>query len=279
MARSMAMRDILSQVARGSLSPEDAAARLEELEREEPTPPPGPGSEPETEAIREIRIVRQRGQVEVVGDPLVKEVAVEGPHVARRECGTMVIEGEDGWDDNFKHRGSSPTPRHPWGGWDDIPGFIFTRRFPGGWMRGWDSRPLVVRMNPHLPLEITLQAGSARISGVVAPIHAEVQAGSTSIDGFAGPLSLSVQAGSVRASGRLDHGASRIFCEAGSVQLQLTHDSSVRITARSAIGKISLPTGDGWVVGGSDREARIGTGEATLDIEATAGAVRVTAEQ
>lgn len=273
MARSAAMRDILSQVAQGSLSPEDAAARLEALEREEPTP------EPEIGTAREVRIVRQRGQVEVVGDPSVKEVAVEGAHVARREGGTLVIEGEDDWEDHFTHRESPPNPRHTWGGWDDIPGFIFTRRFSGAWMRGWDSRPLVVRMNPNLPLEITLQAGSARIRGVVGPIRAEVQAGSTSIDGFTGPLSLSVQAGSVRASGRLDHGASRIFCEAGSVQLHLTHDSSVRITARSSIGKISLPTGDGWVVGGSDREATIGTGDATLDIEATAGAVRVTAEQ
>ena len=277
MARSAAMRDILSQVAQGSLSPEEAAARLEELEREEPAP--GPGPEPETETAREIRIVRQRGQVEVVGDPSVKEVAVEGPHVARREGDALVIEGEDNWDDMFKQGEFPPNPRHRWGGWDDIPGFIFTRRFSGGWMRGWDSRPLVVRMNPHLPLEITLQAGSARIRGVAAPIRAEVQAGSTSIDGFTGPLSLSVQAGSVRASGRLNHGASRIFCEAGSVQLHLIHDSSVRITARSSIGKISLPTGDGWVVGGSDREATIGAGEATLDIEATAGAVKVTAEQ
>lgn len=277
MARSAAMRDILSQVAQGSLSPEEAATRLEELEREEPAP--GPRPEPETGTTREIRIVRQRGQVEVVGDPSVKEVAVEGPHIARREGGTLVIEGEDDWDGHVTHREFPPNLGRSWGGWDEIPGFIFTRRFSSSWMRGWDSRPLVVRMNPHLPLEITLQAGSARIRGVLAPIRAEVQAGSTSIDGFTGPLSLSVQAGSVRASGRLDQGSSRIFCEAGSVQLHLLRESSVRITARSSIGKISLPTGDGWVVGGSDREATIGAGAATLDIETTAGAVRVTAEE
>ncbi len=277
MARSAVMRDILDQVARGSLSPEEADARLDELEREEPIP--GSRPEPETGTAREIRIVRQRGQVEVVGDPSVKEVTVEGLHIVRREGDTLVIEGEDDWDDHVKQRESPPRSGHAWGGWDDFPGFIFTRRFSGGWMRGWDSRPLVVRMNPHLPLEITLQAGSARIRGVLAPIRAEVQAGATSIDGFTGPLTLSVQAGSVRASGRLDHGESRIFCEAGSVQLHLLRESSVRITARSSIGKISLPTGDGWVVGGSDREATIGAGAATLDIETTAGAVRVTAEQ
>ena len=292
MARSSAMRDILDQVAQGSLSPEEAAARLEELEREPPGPEMGAeegrgnrtgGAEPESETVRGVRIIRQRGQVEVVGVASVKEVVADGPHVARREGDTLVIEGEDDWEDmstrsGFAHHARHS--RHSWESWDDIPGFVFARRFSTRWgIPGWDARPLVVRMNPNLPLEITLQAGSARIRGVVAPIRAEVQSGATSIDGFAGPLDLSVQAGSVRARGRLDHGDSHIVCEAGSVQLHLTRDSNVRIIARSTIGKISLPTGDGWVLGRSDREATIGTGEASLDIEATAGVVTVTADQ
>lgn len=299
MAHSTAMRDILSQVAAGTLSPEEAAARLEEIEREssgaESETEPGTsqgartgGAEPESEAVRAIRIVRQRGQVEVVGDPSVKEAVADGPHIARREGDTLIIEGEDNWEEMPRRPGFPHGKRRSWDSWDDIPGFVFSRRFsahggwPGRWGMsgwGWDARPLVVRMNPNLPLEITLQAGSSRIRGVTAPIRAEVRSGSTSIYGFAGPLDLSVQAGSVRASGRLDQGDSHIVCEAGSVQLQLTRDSNVRITAHSTIGRISLPTGEGWVLGRSDREATIGSGEAKLDIEATAGAVTVTADQ
>lgn len=291
MAHRTAMRDILSQVAEGTLSPEEAAARLEEIERESSgTEPEGDseksqearagGAETESEAIRAIRIIRQRGQVDIVGDPSVKEVVADGPHIARREGDTLIIEGEDNWEDMPRRPGFPRGHRFPWDSWDDVPGFVFARGMSGRWgVRGWNTRPLIVRMNPNLPLDITLQAGWARIRGVSSPIRAEIQSGAATISEFAGPLDLSVQAGSVRARGRLDHGDSRILCEAGSVQLQLRRDSSVRITAHSTIGRISLPTGEGWVLGRSDREATIGSGEATLDIEATAGAVTVTADR
>jgi len=131
--------------------------------------------------------------------------------------------------------------------------------------------PLRVRVNPDLPLEVESQAGKLTIRGVHAPIRAEVQAGSTDIVDFRGPLDLSVQAGSVRARGRLDHGASRIRCEAGGVRIRLERGSSVRVSARATLGKVQFDN-DGsepWVIGG---------GEGTLDISATMGSVRVTTD-
>jgi hypothetical protein len=243
-----ARREILKQVAAGELSPEEAARRLDELEARGPvvvtTQIPG-------ERATRIRVVRTAGWAEIVGDPSVQEAVAEGPHSARRDGDTLIIEGEE---DSA-----------------ELPGFRFS------WRRGYhvrlgNVRPLQVRVNPELPLEVEAQAGSLRVRGVRAPIRAEVQAGQTRIEGFASPLQLNVQAGSVRASGRLDHGSSRIKCEAGTVRVHLEPGSSVRVSARTTLGKISVdgrPERDGWLVGG---------GDGSLDIETTMGAVRVSAE-
>jgi hypothetical protein len=193
-------------------------------------------------------VVRTAGWTEIVGDPGVQEAVAEGPHVARRDGDTLIIEGEEDTA--------------------ELPGFRFS------WRRGYhlhfgDVRPLRIRMNPNLPLEVEAQAGSLRIRDVTAPIRADVQAGQTRIEGFAAPLQLNARAGSVRASGRLDQGASRVSCEAGSVKLLLDPSSSVRVTARTTLGSIS-------VMGRQEQGAWvIGDGHATLDVETTMGSVRV----
>jgi hypothetical protein len=248
-------RDVLERVARGELSPAEGAALLDEMESAR-------GSALTAEAPPDraamIRVVREFGLAEVIGDPGVREAVAEGPHVARREGDTLVIEGED---DSF-----------------GMPGFAFSWR---GRHRPWrgrrwgfrDMAPLRVRVNPDLPLEVEAQAGSLRIRGVRAPIRAEVQAGRTEIEGFESPLDLTVQAGSVRARGRLDQGTSRIRCEAGNVRLHLEQGSSVRVHARTSWGRIRFndDQADGpWV---------IGAGAGTLDIDSSMGSVRVTADR
>ena len=243
-----ARREILKQVAAGQLSPEQAARDLDELESRGPIVAStqiagGPAAR--------IRVVRTAGSAEIVGDFAVQEAVAEGHHSARRDGDTLVIEGEENSA--------------------ELPGFRFS------WRRGYqfrlgDVRPLRVRVNPDLPLEIEAQAGSLRVLGVRAPIRAEVQAVQTRIDGFASPFELSAQAVSVRASGRLDHGTSRIKCEAGAIRVHLQQGSSVRVTARTMLGRVSVDgraDQDGWV---------IGSGEATLDIDVTMGAVRVSAD-
>lgn len=275
---------VLERVARGELSPAEGAALLEEIdaeaahssENEDPRdwardweadwadrrsdqgvamPPPSPTGE---RAAR-VRIVRTIGTADIVGDPTVNEAVAEGPHVARRDGDTLVIEGEE----------------DPWG----MPGFHFAwgggrRRYRGRQRRGFpfgDLMPLRVRVNPDIPLEVESQAGKLTIRGVHAPIKADVQAGSTDIVDFRSPIDLSVQAGSVRARGRLDRGASRIRCEAGGVRIRLERGSSVRVSARTTLGKVQFDNdaSEPWV---------IGSGEGTLDISSTMGSVRVMAD-
>jgi hypothetical protein len=269
-----ARREILTRVARGELSPEEGAALLEELERERPgqeaqrqtatptAPPLFPTPEASNE-LKRIRVERIFGSLTVVGDPDVREAVAEGPHAAERKGETLLIRSS----------------------FDEEGGFMFNwpgTRWPGS-RRPWDevrnfSRELKVRVNPELPLEVLSQAGSVRVRGMHGPISAEIQAGSANIEDFRGPLDLTMQAGALRGSGVLASGSSRIRSEAGSVRLYLEGGSSVRVKAHSTMGRIVLgrqQAEDVFVVGGGSRELTVGSGDASLDIDATMGSVRV----
>jgi len=235
-------REILSQVAVGAISPEEAAAQLDGLV-----------DEPPTDAVQRVRIERQLGSVEIVGDATVRDAVAEGPHRVRIDGDVMVIESESD---------------------EALGGFSFDL----GLGRRFGAHRLLVRMNPLLALELEVQAGSCRVRGVTGPIRAAVQAGSATIEGFQSPLTLFVQAGSVRASGCLRDGTSTIECEAGSVALHLERGSNVRISADSSLGKVTLPGGDGTTKGRSSREAVIGDGRASLRIDTSMGSVNVSAE-
>src|SRR5207253_2195043 len=84
-----------------------------------------------------------------------------------------------------------------------------------GWTawRWQDGGRLNIRMNPELPLDVELMAGTLRVRGLRSPIRADVSAGSARVEGFAGPLDLSVATGSVHATGILTGGNSRVRCD------------------------------------------------------------------
>jgi hypothetical protein len=233
-------REILSRVAAGTITPEEAAARLDAISREP--------EEPET-AIHRVRVIKSLGTTEIIGDANVRDAVAEGQHRARIEGDTMIIEGQ---------------MIEEWGS------FFFGHPHSGG------AERLVVRVNPSLSLDLQVQAGTVRVRGVEGPIRADLQAGSATIDGFSKPLDLTVQAGSVRASGRLDDGESRIACDAGSVNLYLERGSSVQMKARAHMGKVVLPGSTG-ALGALD--ATVGGGAASLLIETNMGSVKVTADQ
>lgn len=236
-------REILTQVAAGTITAEEGAARLEALESA-PPPPPRPSAPGPT--LRQVRVVSRFGNAQVIGDPSVSFAVADGPHNARQEGDTMVIEQSPLTDDTaFEF--NRPYARV------SIPGFDFHRK-------------LTVRMNPSLALRTTVQAGNLAIEGVKGPVTSDVQAGNCSVEGFAGPINLSVAAGSLEASGRLDGGSSSIRCQMGEVKLKLDRTSSVRINAHSTMGKVA-------VEGTDDRV--LGAGAGTLDIGCTMGDVTV----
>jgi len=213
--------------------------------------------------------------VQVIGDPTVREAVAEGPHIARHEGDAIVIESEpdEDWRDLREFGRSASFSFSHWG-----PGGVRMRARPSIM-----NRNLVVRMNPDLPLEARVEAGSLPTRGVHGPITARVSAGSARLDDFASPLDIDVAAGSVKARGRLDYGESHIRCDAGSVKLQLERGSSVRIKTEAHLGSVTIddqePSGRRSGILGSDAgSATIGSGAGRLDIEVNLGSVKVTTD-
>jgi hypothetical protein len=259
-------REILTQVAAGTITAEEGAARLQSLDDTQTVvpdraraaaPPVTPGS-PDT---RRIKVISQVGSAEIVGDPSVVYVVADGPHSARQEGDTMVI---------------CQAP------FDESDHFTFGRGERRTVINGVDlhRRKLTVRMNPSLALYASVQAGSVRIEGVQGPIDGEVQAGNCQVSGFRAPLNFVIQMGNLSASGRLDSGDSKVRCEMGSVKIHLEAGSSVRVTGRTTLGKLSIEgeSTDKLNLGQSGKEVTIGSGEGSLDVECTMGNVRVSAE-
>ena len=253
-------RHIINQVADGSLSPEDAAGQLEELERSQSgaiaiavAERPGPDSQ-----VRTVCVSMALGMVRVIGDASIREAVAEGSHSARHEGDQLVIEG-----DPLKAKG-------------------FTFGNSSGWLksRPWKD-PLVVRMNPELALQVVVQGGQASVRSVRGTIKAEVHAGAIHLEGFESPIDIDVEAGAVKASGRLTGGASRIKCDAGSVNLELRKGSSLRVSAHSELGHVKLE-GTGWRTESQPDQSRetavIGAGDGSLDIEVNIGAVKLVAQ-
>jgi len=255
-------REILTQVAAGTITAEDGAARLDSLEA-----PAAPAPTPAPVAAglkgRHVKVLSQFGSAEIVGDPSVAFAVADGPHRARQDGDTMVIEHQPfDEDESFAFGPGGSRPRIV------INGTTIARR------------RLTVRMNPDLALTADVQAGNVRVDGVHGPIASEVQAGNFKVSDFRGTLNLIVQAGNVTASGRLDGGVSKVRCEMGQVKINLEKGSSVRITAHTTMGKVAIE-GDGAELAGAGRSARevtIGSGAGTLAIDCTMGSVKVSTD-
>src|SRR5258708_16020235 len=82
-------REILGQVAAGTLSAEEGAARLESLDTEPPTPSTPPPTPDGRTGVKQVRVVNRFGNTEVIGDPGVSYAAAERPHQAHQQRRTI----------------------------------------------------------------------------------------------------------------------------------------------------------------------------------------------
>jgi len=258
MKDDQSLQDILRKVAAGELSPEEGSAQIEALHLGQVAVVDA--------AIRKVRVVGALHPLRITGDGDVREAVVTGLHEVHREGDTLVIRTSVAGDDEsgFAFR---------WPGRAGIPSF-------GGSHPERSLRPIQVRMNPDLALEVEMSAGLLSVKGVKGPIKADIQAGSAKVEEFASPFDLKVTWGTVSATGVLQTGDSKVRCEAGTVKIGLEPGSSVKVQARSTLGRISLPgetagIAEGWTMGGEQREATIGEGQGRLDVETTTGAVWV----
>lgn len=274
-------RDILELVARGELSPQDAAALLSRLESPEQPPLPddpagaaqapaapstplhrehaptaGTGDDPasvdpagtDPGAIHHVHVRSALRSVTVIGDDDVQGAVADGDHTARIDGDTMTIEAVLERPHGFSFVRTGP---------------MFRSRARGV---GERANALVVRMNPHLAMTATVEAGSMNVHGVHGPIDARVQAGALVVEDVQSPFDVKVAAGQATLSGRMSSGTSHIECDAGQVAVLLTPDSSVRIHATVNLGQLRSPE-------------VVGAGDATLNIVANLGAVDISVQE
>ncbi len=283
------LRSLLSQVAAGSVAPDEASQRLAgaapqapdaadegspELGRSSPagTPPipPNPPAPPSS-----VRVVRPPsppdGSVEggpiqrvviraaavklvLVGDPTVVGASVEGPHVARRDGGALVIDtdAEPGAGD-FSYESSTQRIGKAFGRW-----------------RGAET--VVVKIRPELPVEVTVQAGSVMATRLEGGLRFTVEAGSLKAMDCSGEIDGRVEAGSAKLDWLLDRGTSRLRCELGSIKVRLDPRSNVTVQARAELGSVELgSTGSK----GKRGPLVVGAGEATLDVKVELGSAKI----
>jgi hypothetical protein len=269
----MDQRQILEAVARGEITPEEAARQLDGspggMEAAPATPAPPQPAEASDRPVKTIKIAGAFQAAKITGDGTVATAIVdEGAHTVRHDGTTLIIDAN---------------PQEEGGG-----GFRFseerTRRGRTRFHIGIDSRPapLKIRMNPSLALETEVAAGTLTVDGVHGPIKAEVAAGACKLSDVRSPFDIMVATGAVKVIGKLTSGESKIRCETGGVKVILDPASSVRITGRAGLGKVSLPGAQspaGLAIGSSTTEATVGNGEGTLTIDCSLGAVKVGVEE
>lgn len=265
-------RSILEDVAAGRLSPEEAAERLDRLGKEPSGPSTRPRFEktpPPPEGVKRVRITGVVGTLAVIGEPGVAGGSATGAHRARYDGDALVIEAGD----------------EESGGWFQEGGRLGGRQWGTGRSYGWGGlagigrwkTPLEVRMNPDLPLEVELTAGSVVVRDLNAAVKLDVLAGNVRMTGVSGPLEVGVGSGTIGARAKVAQGQSRIRCELGNVNVHLEAGSNVQVTGRAHVGRVALPGRErGFGAGQVEDTAIVGTGEATLDVETSAGAITVT---
>ena len=235
------LRDLLSQVAAGSLEPDEAARRL-------------PEGEP---ALRRLVIRMTAAKLVLIGDPSVTGVSVDGRHSARREDDTLIVTTEDERD----------------------PGdFAFdstVRRF-GRMIRGHENPEKIrVRVNPTLAVDMVVSAGSVVATGLHNGLTFTCDAGSIKASDCSGPIDGRVATGSVALDWLLDSGESRLRCELGSVKVRLHERSSVRIRARAELGSVDMGPLKQASGAGATREWTVGEGAGSLDVEVSLGTAKI----
>lgn len=266
------VKQILADVAAGRIDPAEAAKLLdrahratgvadeveevEEVERMHTEDPVAPivGRTPTASSVSRVRIRALGRRVKIIGEPYVKTVAIDGPHVIKHEGDTLVVTSEG-------ELGAS------------LDGFTLlqTRSLRDVQERVLGlGRELSIRINPSLVVEAEVTAGSLSAERLPGLEHVRITAGSARVRDADGPLDLLVQAGSATVEGKFTKGHTRLRGESGSLQVHPLPGSDVRIRHDVQLGRIV------WEPDGVEKRERVlGAGTATLDLEVVMGQVTV----
>lgn len=203
-----------------------------------------------------IRAIGRR--VRLIGETAINGVAVDGPHVIKRDGDTLAINSEgdmgvsiDGLS-MLRNRSVGDLKSH-------VNGF---------------AKELSIRVNPSLQVEIEVTGGSVVAERLPGLTRVRVTAGTAKVSDVDGPIDLLVQAGSATLDAQLTKGRSRVRVESGAANLTLRRGSDVRVHTEAQLGRVTW-TG---AVNGQSKDVEIGRGRAALDVEVLVGTAQIASD-
>ncbi len=201
-----------------------------------------------------IRAVGRR--VRLIGEPAVNGVAVDGPHVIKKDGDTLAINSEG--DMGVSIDGFSML-RNP----TDLKAHV-----------NGLAKELQIRVNPKLEVEVEVTGGSVNAERVPGLTRVRVTAGTAKVTDVDGPIDVLVQAGSVTLDAQITKGRSRVRVESGMATVNLRRGSDVHVHTEAQLGRVSW-TG---AVSGQSKDVEIGRGRAGLDVEVLVGSAQISAD-
>jgi hypothetical protein len=206
--------------------------------------------------VRRVTVRAIGRRVRLIGEPAVNGVAVDGPHVIKRDGDTLAISSEG--DMGVSIDGFSML-RNP----TDLKAHV-----------NGLARELSIRVNPTLQVEVEVTGGSVNAERLPGLSRVRVTAGTAKVMDVDGPIDLLVQAGSANLDAQLTKGRSRVRVESGTANVDLRRGSDVRVHTEAQLGRVT------WIgaVTGQSKDVEIGRGRAALDVEVLVGTAQIASD-
>jgi len=201
-----------------------------------------------------VRAIGRR--VRLIGEPAVNGVAVDGPHVIKRDGDTLAISSEG--DMGVSIDGFSML-RNP----TDLKAHV-----------NGLAKELSIRVNPQLQVEVEVTGGSVNAERLPGLSRVRVTAGTAKVSDVDGPIDVLVQAGSAHLDAQITKGRSRVRVESGTAQVALRRCSDVHVHTEARLGRVT------WIgaVSGQSKDVEIGRGRAALDVEVLVGTAQIASD-
>jgi hypothetical protein len=229
---------------------DEAPAGTEEIVEEEHSNVPVPAG------VQRVTVRAIGRRVRLIGEPAINGVAVDGPHVIKRDGDTLAISSEG--DMGVSIDGFSML-RNPTDLRSHVNGL---------------AKELSIRVNPSLQVEVDVTAGSVNAERLPGLSRVRVTAGTAKVADVDGPIDLLVQAGSATLDAQITKGHSRVRVESGSANVALRRGSDVRVHSEAQLGRVT------WIgaVTGPSKDVEIGRGRAALDVEVLVGTAQIASD-
>ncbi|HEU4948197.1 MAG TPA: hypothetical protein VFT31_13685 [Kribbella sp.] len=229
---------------------DEAPAAPEEVVEEEHSNVPMPAG------VQRVTVRAIGRRVRLIGEPAINGVAVDGPHVIKRDGDTLAISSEG--DMGVSIDGFSML-RNPTDLKSHVNGL---------------ARELSIRVNPSLQVEVEVTGGSVNAERLPGLSRVRVTAGTAKVADVDGPIDLLVQAGSATLDAQITKGRSRVRVESGTANVNLRRGSDVRVHTEAQLGRVTW-TG---AVSGQSKDVEIGRGRAALDVEVLVGTAQIVSD-